>query len=249
MLQQTQVSRVLSKYDAFLGQFPNAVALANASTTEVLSLWSGLGYNRRAISLQRCARAIVNEYDGKLPRDYSLLRVLPGIGEYTARAILVFAFEEPFAVLDTNVGRILTRLLVGEPVKSRSRLQEIADEMVIGADPWAWNQALLDLGATVCQKRVSRCMICPLYDHCSWRGQGQDPARTTATSGRPQSRFEGSDRQLRGQIVRVLLKGTISQEHLCDELAAADRKQVEAVMQRLVDEGMIHRSGKRIALC
>jgi len=213
MLQQTQVGRVVPKYHAFLARFPDPVACASAGAGAVLEAWQGLGYNRRAISLHRAATAVVERHDGHLPHTLAELVALPGIGPYTARAVLAFAFEQPAGVVDTNAARVLARAVAGRRLTWRE-VQTLADDMVPEGRSWAWNQAMLDLGATICTSRSPRCDRCPLAagGHCAWAAGGlppPDPAAASAgTSGR-QSRFAGSDRQGRGRVVDALRRGSV----------------------------------------
>ena len=194
MLQQTQVPRVVPKWAAFLERFPTVAACAAAPVGDVVRLWSGLGYNRRAVNLHRCAVAVVDRHDGRLPDSVDALLALPGIGPYTARAVLAFAFERDVGVLDVNAARVLGRAF-------GVTTQAEADAVVPPGEGWAWNQAVLDLGATVCTRKTPRCDECPLAPVCAWRRDGGvDPA----LPGGRQSRFEGSDRQGRGRLVAAM---------------------------------------------
>ena len=200
MLQQTQVARVVPVWRAFLERFPTATACAAAPQAEVVTAWHGMGYNRRAVNLHRCAVAIAEAHNGEVPDELDALLRLPGIGPYTARAVLVFAFERRFGVLDVNAARVHARL------NGAAVTQEAADAAAPANDPWAWNQAVLDLGATVCTKRNPACDVCPLSKRCEWRNVGPDPAGI----GSRQTRFEGSDRQGRGRLVNALRVGPVS---------------------------------------
>ena len=186
MLQQTQVARVLERYEPWLERWPTPAALAAAPAADVLRAWSGLGYNRRALNLQNAARRVVEL--GEFPREIEALERLPGIGPYTARAIACFAFGAEVTALDTNVRRVLERAL------GRTDVPPPAGRA------WEWNQALFDLGAQVCLARIPRC------GPARWR-----PAvRRAAARSRPlrrQSRFEGSRRQRRAALVRELAGG------------------------------------------
>ena len=143
----------------------------------MLALWVGLGYNRRAVNLWRAARAAVERHDGRLPDELAALLALPGIGPYTARAVLAFAFEADVGVVDTNVGRVLARR-AGRPLRPR-QVQAAADAAVPPGGGWAHNQAMLDLGATVCTARAPACDACPVRAGCAWAAAGRpapDPA-------------------------------------------------------------------------
>jgi A/G-specific adenine glycosylase len=164
MLQQTQVSRVLQKYPEFLKQFPNFKALAQACFGEVIRTWSGMGYNNRALRLQRIAQRVVNEHGGRLPSDSDTLQTFPGIGRYTANAIACFAFEQQIAVVDTNVRRVLSRLF---PRQAQTMDEwELAEWMLPKRKAFHWNQALMELGALRCTFNNPLCTTCPLNRFC-----------------------------------------------------------------------------------
>ncbi len=218
MLQQTQVDRVVPRWHRFLDRFPTVEACAAAPAADVIDEWSGLGYNRRAVNLHRMATVVVADHDGRFPRDRAALEALPGIGPYTSRAIRVFAFEEPDAVLDTNVARILARS--GGRSLTRSEAQGLADASLAprSATPWDHNQALLDVGAGWCRPRDPGCdRGCPLRPGCRWADAGRpepDPALGSAGVSGRQSTFEGSDRQGRGRLVRALRDGPVEPDRL-----------------------------------
>ncbi len=213
MLQQTQVARVVGRYQDFVARFPTPTACAAAPVSAVVAAWSGLGYNRRAVNLHRCARAVVARHDGCVPDSLDELTALPGIGAYTARAVLAFAFEADVGVVDTNAARVLARAVAGHALAPRAA-QRLADDLVPAGRGWAWNQAVLDLGATVCTARQPACAGCPVADRCAWAAPSggappPDPAAGSAgTSGR-QSRFAGSDREGRGRLVAALVDGQL----------------------------------------
>ena len=204
MLQQTGVSRVLERYECFCERFPTPAACAAAPASAVIEAWRGLGYNRRALRLHAAARHITDAGRG-FPRTLEGLLALPGVGPYTARAVLALAFEQNVGVVDTNVGRLLARL--GGRRLTGAEAQAAADGLVPPGRAWLWNQALFDLGATVCRRRVPACEDCPLRGHCRWRGEGPDPADRSAGVGVSQPPFEGSDRQGRGRLVDALRDG------------------------------------------
>ncbi|MCG8353870.1 MAG: A/G-specific adenine glycosylase [Chloroflexales bacterium] len=229
MLQQTQVDRVLPKYAAFLEAFPTLDALANASTAEVIKCWAGLGYNRRAVNLQRTARAVLQEHSGRFPCDVAVLRRLPGIGPYTAGAVACFAFGQDVAFMDTNIRRVLRRCLVG-PEESGSavhdrELLDLAQSLVPPGQGWRWNQAIMELGALICTATSPACWRCPVREHCrafaAWRSADEQVFTTDVTGSfayplnlgvRPTRRvaekreetYIGSRRYYRGRIVDVL---------------------------------------------
>ena len=247
MAQQTQVERVIPKWIAFLERFPTVQAAAVASAGDLIQMWDGLGYNRRALLLHRCAGEVVQRHGGAFPDDLDALLALPGIGPYTARAVLAFAFEHDVAVVDTNVGRVLARV-VGTSLTAKD-VQATADALVPDGAGWEWNQALLDFGATVCAKRTPRCVECPVQPMCSWAGEGTDPAIGSAAVSAPQSRFAGSDRQGRGRLIAALRNGPVSHEDALVALGfGADIARAERVLATLVRDEMVVSLADRIAL-
>lgn len=241
MLQQTQVPRVVPRYLAFLERFPTVAACAEAPVAEVVRAWEGLGYNRRAVNLHRSAEVVVAEHGGRLPDSLDGLLALPGVGPYTARAVLAFAFQRDHGVVDTNAARFLARAGAGHRLTPRTA-QQLADELVPLGHGWAWNQAVLDLGSQVCTKRSPRCDDCPIRSSCAWARTGfapPDPADGTAGTSARQSRFDGSDRQGRGRLVQALRTGPVDLERVAD--AAGWPEEPERALQvadRLVGEGM-----------
>ena len=222
MLQQTGVGRVLPVYASFLERFPTLAVLADAPVADVIRAWSGMGYNRRAINLQRAARVIVEEHGGGVPRDPRVLETLPGIGRYTAAAIACFAYRRPVAVVDTNIRRVLGRMLLGHKDVDAETGWALAEAAVPkdGGRASSWHQALMDLGATVCSARRPRCDECPVNDLCAARpmfdGADSPTIRyaelpetmpTLRVSERPrptQQGWIGTTRYYRGCIVEAL---------------------------------------------
>jgi len=172
MLQQTRVAAVLEHYRIFLERFPGLDALAAASEADVLAAWSGLGYYRRARMLRQCAQQIVEQHEGSFPRNSEDLLMLPGIGRYTAAAIASIAFGEPVAVVDGNVARVLQRL-IGSPVTTR-QIWKHAQKFLARSRPGDFNQAMMELGATICVPREPRCLACPVRKWCATQGQGEE---------------------------------------------------------------------------
>jgi A/G-specific adenine glycosylase len=252
MLQQTGVHRVLPKWEAFVAEFPRADECARAPLGDVLRLWQGLGYPRRARNLHEAAKAIVSEHGGVVPSSLEGLLGLPGVGPYTARAVLAFAFEADAAVVDTNIARVLARHH-GRTLKAREA-QTLADAWVPSGEAWLWNQALMDLGATVCRPRPM-CEVCPVAFTCAWRGggagdgdgDGDDPSVGSAGVSVSQPRFEGSDRQARGRLMKALSELPVSVGAVS---VVMDRP--ANVTSRLVDdllrEGLIVRDGDELRL-
>ena len=241
MLQQTQVARVLPRYEAFVDRWPTVAACAAAPVADIVTAWAGLGYNRRAVNLHRCARMVVTERGGVLPDDLAGLLALPGVGPYTARAVLAFAHErDGVGVLDTNAARVLARH-AGRPL-GRAEAQAAADRAVPGGRGWAWNQAMLDLGATVCQARRPACGECPIGAGCAWHLAANpmpDPAVGSAGVSGPQSRFEGSDRQGRGRLVDALRSAPVPASQLATTMGwPDDEPRARRVAATLVGDGL-----------
>lgn len=251
MLQQTQVSRVAPRYRAFLAALPTPAACAAAPRSEVVRLWDGLGYNRRAVHLHETAGRIVAEHDGEVPSSVGDLLELPGVGPYTARAVASLAFGVEVGVLDTNAARVLARAVAGRSL-GRAEAQALADDLVPAGRARAWNQAVMDLGAIVCVKRAPRCGDCPVAAHCAWVVAGRpepDPAAGTAGASGPQPAFAGSDRQGRGRIVAALRDGPVGR----DEVPRAagwpeDPDRAERVLAGLVNDGLVCVSGDVVGL-
>jgi len=210
MLQQTQVDRVIPKYHAFLERFPDFNALAEAPTADVIREWSGLGYNRRAVNLQRTAQAVIERHGGVMPRDPKELLDLPGIGPYTAGAIACFAYEQDVGFFDTNIRRVQHRIFFGpelprERVTTRE-LQTVAGAIVPTGQGYSWNQALMELGAVVCTARKPACLTCPVQAHCHAFPTIQSVIATLpkGTRKKNEAPFEGSTRYYRGRAIAAL---------------------------------------------
>jgi A/G-specific adenine glycosylase len=174
MLQQTRVAVVVERYQAFMGRFPTLLSLALAEEEEVLALWSGLGYYRRARMLRKAAQFVVDRYQGNLPQTADELRLLPGIGSYTAAAVASIAHGERVAVVDGNVERVLCRMAGWEASAGatlRRKVEELAGSLVDPLRPGDFNQALMELGAIVCLPRKPQCLACPLAADCLTRGE------------------------------------------------------------------------------
>ncbi len=241
MLQQTQVPRVTDRWVRFLDRFPTPAACAAAPVGDVIEEWSGLGYNRRAVHLHRSATTCVEVHGGALPTDLDGLLALPGVGPYTARAVLVFAHERDIGLVDTNAGRFLARAVAGRPLRP-SEAQRVADDAVPDGWGWTWGQAVFDLGATTCAKRSPRCGACPIRPWCAWASAGwPEPDPVTGSAGIPavQSRFEGSDRQGRGRLVEALRAGPVAARDLVRVTGWADDPDRAArVAEGLVRDGL-----------
>ena len=235
MLQQTQVSRVLSAYPRFLHRFPTLRALSRASLAEVLREWSGLGYNRRARDLHRIARL----RNSRLPTTVAGLDALPGIGPYTASAVACFAFGEVTAFADTNIRRVLGRALLGRTATDH---EAVALDAEFGSrrEGARWHHALMDIGATICVARRPRCDACPLRGACSYTGDAEPPRRRA-------SPFATSDRRVRGTIVRVLGDNLTYLTVSTIRREAGDPR-VPRLVRTLALEGLVEVSGQRVRL-
>jgi len=244
MLAQTQVERVARRFGEVIAMFPTPVALARSEPAQILRVWSGLGYNRRALALWNAARLIVERHGGQVPRTLGELEALPGVGPYTARAVLAYGFDVRVGAVDANVARVLARAVAGKSL-SRPDVQHIADRLAAGHPGREWNLALVDFGALVCRARSPRCGECPLRRRCAWHASGdldRDPARDSALTSRPQSRFDGSDRQARGRLMSAACEGPIDPARLTEITGwGDDPDRLGAVVVALVGEGMLVR--------
>jgi len=252
MLQQTQVAWVVPRYGEFLARFPRPAACAAASVGDVVRAWAGLGYNRRAVHLHRAATVVDDSHGGVLPDRIDGLLALPGVGRYTARAVLAFAFEADVGLVETNTARVLARAFAGRRIPTPAAAQRLADEAVPPGRAWAWNQAMMDLGATVCTRRAPACARCPLLPTCSWAADGfppPDPAEGSSGTGRRQAAFAGSDRQGRGRLVDALCLAPVP----LDGVAAAagwptSPERARRVADALVAEGLAVADGVHLRL-
>jgi A/G-specific adenine glycosylase len=249
MAQQTQLARVVPAFQRFLAQFPTPGACAAAPLGAVLRAWQGLGYNRRARNLHRAAVAIVADHGGEVPSDLLELLALPGVGAYTARAVLVFAFEVDVGVVDTNAGRVLSRAVAGRSIRT-SEAQHLVDTMVPTGRGWQFGQALLDLGASICVAGDPICHECPIRRRCRWVATGRpdpDPARGSAGVSSPQSIFGGSDRQGRGRLVDALRRGEVRPDQVASVAGwPADPERADRVASGLIGEGLVVRDRRGV---
>ena len=244
MLQQTGVSRALPKWEMFIDAFPTPQQCADAPLGDVLRLWQGLGYPRRAKNLQAAAGVIVAQHNGVVPNTLEELLALPGVGPYTARALLAFAFEDDAAVVDTNIARVLARFH-GRTLKARDA-QKLADDWVPQGEAWLWNQALMDLGATVCRPQPM-CDECPLNKQCSWRGNGTDPSVGSAGVSVAQAKFAGSDRQARGRLIKQLGECAVP-IHAVPEIMDRSAEIAMRLVNDLISDGLIIRQNDELML-
>lgn len=252
MAQQTQLARVVPAYLRFMDRFPTVSSCAEAPVGDVLRAWQGLGYNRRARNLHRAARTVVADFGGDIPSDLAGLLSLPGVGAYTARAVLAFALGVDVGVVDTNAGRVLSRAVAGRPVGT-AEAQRLVDAMVPRGHGWGFGQALLDLGAGVCVARDPRCPQCPIRRRCRWAATGRagpDPAVGSAGVSVAQSRFAGSDREGRGRLIEALRHGSVRATDLGSVVGwEDDPERLDRVVAALVAEGMvIEKAGGELCL-
>lgn len=245
MLQQTPVERVAPVYDAWVRRWPTPADLAAEPSGEAVRAWGRLGYPRRALRLHAAATAIRDQHDGVVPDDLDTLRSLPGIGEYTAAAVAVFAYGHRHAVLDTNVRRVLARLLGGEAlpapaITAPERARAVAVLPEDRATAAQWSIGLMELGALVCIARSPRCGDCPVRTSCRWHQAGrpvyEGPARRTQT-------YAGTDRQCRGRLLAVLRdsEGPVAGEVL--RTVWEDTTQRERALDGLLDDGLVVLAG------
>jgi A/G-specific adenine glycosylase len=238
MLQQTQAARVASSFGRFIDRFPTVASLASADRSDVIRQWSGLGYNRRAVSLWRTARLLVDEGDGAVPGEIAALRRLPGVGAYTASAVAAIAFGAPVAAIDTNVRRVVGRVLAGGNAVSKSELERLSTRWLGRCQARDWNEAVMDLGRSICRPRP-RCGECPLRRHCRFMRSGAVAARP-ARSG---SAFEGSSRQVRGDIVAALRHVPSGSLASLAARTAHPLDRVERAVIALVADGLLEAGG------
>ena len=228
MLQQTQVDRVIDKYREFLRAFPSTRALATAPLREVLAAWQGLGYNRRAVMLKRAAEAILASHGGKVPAGVEALDALPGIGHATACAICAYAFNEPVVYIETNIRSVFLHEFFGDRKGVRDdELLPLVEAALDRRNPRDWYNALMDYGVRL-------------------KAQHDNPSRRSASHSR-QSRFEGSDRQIRGAIVRELVRSGAQSRSAIVRKVDGEERRVERIIGVLIKEGML--TERRGQLC
>ena len=238
MLQQTPVDRVLPVWQVWLERWPNAAALAQASQADALRAWGRLGYPRRAIRLHAAARAIVAEFAGEVPDTYEELRRLPGVGDYTAAAVLAFAFGQRSVVLDVNIRRVFRRAIDGveHPTQAVTAAERAMAESLLPRrhDTAArWSAAIMEFGALVCTSRSPKCGDCPIGKDCRWLNAGSP----IGERHRQQAKFTGSDRQVRGLIMAALRESHAAVRSV--EHVWPDEAQRLRALGGLVSDGLI----------
>jgi A/G-specific adenine glycosylase len=241
MLQQTPVARVLPAYDAWMRRWPTPSALAADAPGEAVRMWGRLGYPRRALRLHEAATVIDADFDGTLPTSYDELRALPGVGDYTANAIIAFAQRRRAVVLDTNVRRVHARLFGATefPAKAVTTTERRLGEDVLPEDhetAATWSVAVMELGALVCQARTPRCTACPVADRCAWLEAGfpayDGPPRRGQT-------YAGTDRQVRGRILAVLRENDDAVEPAAVTTVWDDAVQRDRALASLLEDGLV----------
>ena len=242
MLQQTPVSRVEPAWRQWMARWPAPLDLATAEPAEAIRMWGRLGYPRRALRLHAAARTIVDRHSGEVPGSYDDLRALPGVGEYTAAAVATFAFGRRYAVLDTNVRRVLARARSGRsmPPTATTKAERLLAASLLPDDETtaaAWAVAVMELGALVCTARAPLCTACPIADGCAWRLAG---APVDDGAPRRGQTWAGSDRQARGRLMAVLREADRSVDRAVLERAwAYDPAQRERALDGLVADGLV----------
>ncbi len=247
MLQQTQVERVRTKYIEFLKKFPNTETLARASLGDVLRVWSGLGYNRRAKFLHECAKIVAKDHGGKFPDTFTELDALPGIGMSTAGALLAFSFGESTPMIDTNIRRILVRVFFTKKMSrqnfdkfpSDKVLYDFASALIPAGKGRAWNYAMLDLGASLCSAR-SHSVDCPLLE---LHGKVDD-----FVYKKPQKKFAGSRRYYRGQVLKHLSHEVNTTSQALSKRLKLNKGEIAAILDDLLKEKLVLRRGAKVSL-
>lgn len=245
MAQQTQIARASAKWVSFLTRFPTIEALANAVPADVLREWRGLGYNRRALNLQRAARQIVAEHGGLIPRELSALERLPGVGPYTARAVAALAFGQPVGPVDTNVRRVVGRIVGGTTQPPARQLQELADRAVPLDRTGDWTHAVMDLGATICLSARPRCAACPARPWCRYADEGRSVPQPRTKRGGPQPPFAETTRWLRGRLIDLLRDAPARRwTAIAPPIGVHGKDAVAQALDKMAAEGLIelHRS-------
>lgn len=273
MLQQTQVDRVLPKYHQFLTAFPTLADLAQASTADVIAVWVPLGYNRRAVSLQSIARQVIAEYNGQIPDTIDELLKLKGIGRYTAGAIACFAYRKQVATVDTNIRRVLHRVFLGleypEPRANDAQMLTMAEQVLPTEQAYNWNQALMDMGATICTSNNPLCGSCHLQQNCqAYAEMGQyslfpsgavfrQLRKVAEKKPRYQAQpFTSTNRYFRGRIVDLLRSVPANQRiplatlgpQIKPEFDEQDHDWLQTIVRGLVKDGLLDANEEGVRL-
>jgi A/G-specific adenine glycosylase len=244
MLQQTPVARVVPAHQSWLARWPTPAALAAEPAGEAIRQWGRLGYPRRALRLHQTATIVTARHGGTVPDDIDALLALPGIGSYTAAAVASFAFGQRHAVLDTNVRRVLARLVAGQPRPGRvpSVAERRMAEALLPAPPAVaarWSVAVMELGALVCTAASPRCADCPVARQCAWLAAGRPEAGDGTGRSRVRTqRYDGTDRQCRGRLLAVLRDGGGPVTQAAFDAVWADRVQLARALDGLIADGL-----------
>lgn len=241
MLQQTPVTRVIPHLEAWLQRWPTPVVMSRATPADVVQQWANLGYPRRALWLHRAAIEITERHGGVVPRDVDALLMLSGIGDYTARAVAVFSYGDRHPVVDTNTRRVIARALGGKSQPGpAARGDLVAMDALLpreNTESATFNAAMMELGATVCTSRAPRCDQCPIVSSCTWVAAGRPD---TGDERRKQARYEGSDRQARGAVLRLLREsshGAVPMDAVIHDWV--DPPQRDRAIDSLIADGLI----------
>ena len=245
MLQQTPVHRVLPIWRLWLEKWPTPSDLTSASRAEVITDWGRLGYPRRALRLHDSAKIISRDFQNMVPSSLEELRALPGVGEYTAAAIMAFAFNESPLVLDVNIRRLFARVIDGVefPTSSPSKVERELRSKLIPSDGAKWAAATMELGALVCSSQKPKCDLCPLKQQCAWRVNGY-PKSELIRKSQP---WAGTDRQCRGTLVQALRENQKLSRAALKNIWH-DPSQVEKALKTLIADGLIETTGKSFQL-
>jgi A/G-specific adenine glycosylase len=233
---------VLPVYTEWIKRWPTAASLAKATPAEVITAWGRLGYPRRALRLHECAKVITTEYKGRIPREEAELRALPGIGEYTAAAMVAFAFNDRSLVLDINIRRLFARLYDGveTPKASATKVEKSRyEELIPKHEAHVWAAATMELGALICTSQSPKCGICPVAKDCTWRSL--DYPKTDIVKRR--QTWHGTDRQCRGAIVQALRENQVLKKSEIAQLWDVP-SQLEKALLTLLNDGLIEARGK-----
>ena len=243
MLQQTPVARVEPVWREWMTRWPSPAALAAVSPADVIRAWGKLGYPRRALRLREAAVAIVARHDGVVPDDVAALEALPGVGSYTARAVACFGYGQPQPVVDTNVRRVVARLVHGRAEAANARAADLADIAALAPpDPGRaarFSVAAMELGALVCVAGTPRCPACPVRDRCAWVRAGSPPHDGPA---RRVQKFAGTDRQVRGRLLDVLRAAQAPVEAAALDTAWDDAAQRSRCLDSLLVDGLVEQT-------
>lgn len=250
MLQQTPVTRVIPHLEAWLSRWPTPTSLSAATPADVVQQWANLGYPRRALWLHRAAIEIVERHGGVVPRDIDALLALSGIGDYTARAVAVFAYDDRHPVVDTNTRRVIARAIDGRSQPGPPSRRDLAAMEALlpesAPESAVFNAAAMELGATVCTAKNPRCEICPLASSCAWLAAGRPD---TGDGRRRQAAYEGSDRQARGAVLRALRAAPADGIPIPEVIGDwHDPMQRDRAIDSLIADGLAEATEGRLAL-